>query len=180
MTSPDFLKANLQERLEWESTLWGPLMAAWAGLLVIRTAVEAFTGPGLVLGSVAGALTLGFQLWFFLRPQTRVTRRWPLHGLWALAALGCWFLGTWAPSTGLLAPRAGAVLEMVLVAGVLAQTGILKGQRAGWLGGIGLLVGSVVLGFVPEVPALRPVLYALGMGVPAVLCLAGEKAHPLS
>ena len=61
MNAADRLKAIIAERKEWEAFGWGPILAAWGTLLVVRTLAEVATGPRAEWGTLAYGAALGFQ-----------------------------------------------------------------------------------------------------------------------
>jgi len=137
---------------------------------------DTLVGPSLVGGAVAAVGILAFQaLWPRRTAAPPTSRGWALQGLWALLAAATWFLGSAAPVWGLLSPLAGGVLELLFLAGGLAQTGIMRSRPALTAGGLGLAVAAVVLGTFPPLLFGRALVVALAFGIPAYLTTRTDK-----
>ena len=173
----DQLRSVIRQRLEQNLFSWSPILGVWAGLLTIRTLVEAWTGPRADLGAVAFGLGLGFQyLWGLTTPKGR--RQGSLQGLWSLLMVFAWFLGSLTTQLHWLSPQAGATLELLLLGGGLWQTGILKERRSLIFSGLGLVVSSVALATWAVLIDWRPVIYLLGLGIPTVLTVPRKPSSP--
>lgn len=163
------LQAVIKARLEGETFGWGPILLVWAGVVALRTSAEAFVGPTLVGGTLAAGLALGFQGWWPRRKGApAASRGWTLQGLWLLVAATTCFLGSLAPAWGLLTPLAGAVLELIFLAGGLAQTGMMRSQPSLVWGAALLASTSVVIAAFPPALTVRSVAVALLVGLPAL------------
>jgi len=170
MNPSERLQAVIKARLEGETFGWGPILLVWAVVVALRTAFEALVGPTVVGGTLAAAVALGFQGWWPQRKRAPAAARgWTLQGLWILVAASTWFLGSLAPALGLLSPLAGGVLELVFLAGGLAQTGLMKSQRALVWGALGLALTAVATAIVPGLLGARALAVALFWALPALV-----------
>lgn len=176
MNASERLQAIIQERKEWEAFGWGPALAAWAVVLVVKTAVEVWAGPGVVIGAVSYLVALGIQIGFALGPRASLgARQVPMHGLWALVALSGWFFGSWAPWNGMMPAVGASVVELIFLAGGLVLTGFLKGRRALVLAGVSLVVEAVFVAVFPVLWSWRPLLLAGTFGPAAVAALVSDR-----
>lgn len=168
MNASERLQAVIKARLEGEAFGWGPILLVWAGVTALRMGADGWVGPTVVGGALAAGTILAFQvLWPRTKAAPATSRGWALQGLWLLLALATWFLGSVAPALGLLSPLAGGVLELLFLAGGLAQTGIMKSRWVLTLGGIALALASVVMAALPALFDYRALLVALAFGIPA-------------
>lgn len=176
MNASERLQAVIKARLEGEAFGWGPILLVWAGVTSVRMATEAFVGPTLVGGTLAALLILGFQGWWPRRKGvSAASRGWALQGLWLLLAAATWFLGSAAPALGLLSQVAGGALELLFLAGGLAQTGIMKSRASLTWGGLTLALASVALALVPILLGSRALVVALALGLPAFLAMRHDS-----
>jgi len=176
MNASERLQAIIKQRLEGEAFGWGLILSVWAGVLALRMFSELLTGPTLVGGTLAVGAALGFQVFWSRRSAApAAARSWTLQGLWVLLAAALWFLGSVAPALGLLTPLAGAVLELLFLAGGVVQTGIMKSRPRFWIAGLTLAAASVAMAALPFIVPARGLLVAVVLGVPAVLTARAEK-----
>jgi len=176
MNASERLQAIIKERREWESFGWGPLLTAWAFILVAKTVVELVTGPRWEIGTGAYFLVLAAQAVAAFGPRTRSGTRQPeMHGLWALVAVSAWFFGSCAPNLGSVTVQAASVLEFMFLAGGLTITGTLKGRRSLFIGGVALAVSAVLLSIFPVLWSWRPLLVAFTFGAAALTTLAADR-----
>ena len=175
MNASERLQAIIKERREWESFGWGPLLTAWAVVLVAKAAVELWTGPRPDVGFGAYLAALAAQSILSAFPSARSgARQVQMHGLWALIAVSAWFFGSWSPTTNLLSVQAASVIEMLFLAAGLVLTGILKGRKVLFFGGVGLGAAALLVAVFPILWAWRPLLLVITFGVAAVVTLIAD------
>ena len=175
MIASERLQAIIKERREWESVGWGPLLAAWAVVLVAKAVVELWTGPSPEVGFGAYLVALAAQSILSAIPGARSgARQVPMHGLWALIAATAWFFGSWAPGSGLMSVQAASVIEMLFLALGLLLTGMLKGRRVLFFGGVTLGLAALLMALFPALWAWRPLLLAITFGTAAGVTLMAD------
>ncbi len=176
MNASERLQAIIKQRREWESFGWGPLLLAWAIVLVLKSTIELWTGPRSEVGFAAYLTALVAQSVLAFVPGARSgTRQLEMHGFWALIAVSAWFFGSWAPSVGLLTGQASGVLELMFLAAGLFMTGLLKARKPLWFAGSALAVSAVLLALLPLLWAWRPLLLAATFGGASVVTLLADR-----
>jgi len=178
MNASERLQAIIRERREWEEFGWGPALAAWTVVLVLKALVELWTGPRIEVGAAAYAIALGVQLLIPVFPGApEGSRQVPMHGLWALVALSAWFFGSWAPGSGLMPALGASVVELAFLGGGLVVTGFLKRRRALVVCGATLVAEAILVAVCPALWAWRPLGLVAAFGTAAAVSLVTDRRN---